>query len=334
MTIHIFVSSTWLDLQPERQAVETALQRMRETKFIGMEYFGSRNETTQRASLDEVDRSQVYVGIFGGRYGSGITEDEYRRARELKLPCFIYAKEEKTILAEWREKDAAKAARLSSLTKDLHDAHTVTPFSNPDELAAKVTADLHRWLFEHYLPPRLERVANGELGGTDAQTLVNGIKDWNALPTELVDRLRGVRQVIASGSRSVAIGGSVQDSTIVTGNVNQQGDGSVIGSHNTVTVNKTKTQGATLNDLAALLAQLRTQVQTSDLPADDRESVAATLTTVEKEVAKEKPRLAVVEASLKSVESMVQSTETIGSTAAKLLPMIYQIAEFARQLFP
>jgi hypothetical protein len=42
-TVHVFVSSTWLDLQPEREAVETALQRLRETKFVGMEYFGSRD---------------------------------------------------------------------------------------------------------------------------------------------------------------------------------------------------------------------------------------------------------------------------------------------------
>ena len=47
----IFVSSTWLDLRPEREAVEAVIQRMRETKFVGMEYFGSRDETTRRASL-------------------------------------------------------------------------------------------------------------------------------------------------------------------------------------------------------------------------------------------------------------------------------------------
>ncbi len=334
MTLNIFVSSTWIDLQPERKAAEIALQRMRETKFVGMEYFGSRDETTQRASLDEVNRSQVYVGIFGERYGSGITEDEYRRARELKLPCFIYTKDEKTIPAEWLEKDATKDARLKALMKDLHGAHTVVPFNNPDDLAAKVTADLHRWLFEHYLPPRLERVANGELGGAEAQQLLNAVKDWEALPPELVARLRGVRQVIASGSRSVAIGGSAKGSTIITGDVTQKGDGNVIGAHNTVNVNKAATQGVALNDLLALLAQVRTQVQTSDLPADDREAVEANLKTVEKEAAKEKPRLAVVESSLKSVESMVQSTETIGTTAAKLLPMIYQAVEYARLLFP
>jgi hypothetical protein len=78
VTIRCFVSSTWFDLQPEREAVETLLQRFRETKFIGMEYFGSRDETTRQASLNEVDRSDLYVGIVGGRYGSGITEKRIR----------------------------------------------------------------------------------------------------------------------------------------------------------------------------------------------------------------------------------------------------------------
>jgi hypothetical protein len=52
--LHVFVSSTWLDLQPERAAVETALQRLRETKFVGMEYFGSRDEDTRRARKDRL----------------------------------------------------------------------------------------------------------------------------------------------------------------------------------------------------------------------------------------------------------------------------------------
>src|SRR5689334_2499767 len=89
-TVPVFASSTWLDLEPERKAVEAVIQRLRETKFVGMEYFGSRDETTRRASLDEVDRSKLYVGLFAARYGSGITEDEYRRARSRGLPCLIY----------------------------------------------------------------------------------------------------------------------------------------------------------------------------------------------------------------------------------------------------
>lgn len=144
--VRVFVSSTWLDLEPEREALEGALQRMRDTKLNGMEYFGSRDESTRRASLDEVDRSDVYVGIFAGRYGSGITEAEYRRARENKLPCFIYFKPDADICDDWREKDPSAAKSLAHLKDELRGEHTITDFANPDALAAKVTADLHNWL--------------------------------------------------------------------------------------------------------------------------------------------------------------------------------------------
>src|SRR5712692_2107655 len=154
ITVHIFVSSTWLDLQSERRAVESAIQRMRETKFIGMEYFGSRDENTRHASLNEVDRSQVYIGIFGGRYGSGITEAEYRRARERNLTCFVYFKDEASLSVEGRETVPEKAAQLAALKEELLRLHTVSTFITPDDLAAKVTADLHCWLFDEYLSPR------------------------------------------------------------------------------------------------------------------------------------------------------------------------------------
>ena len=60
----VYISSTWLDLGPERRAVEQAVQRLRETKFVGMEYFGSRDETTRRASLDEVETDASNGGCF------------------------------------------------------------------------------------------------------------------------------------------------------------------------------------------------------------------------------------------------------------------------------
>ena len=85
-SVRVFISSTWEDLQPEREAVEKALHRMQNTAFAGMEYFGSRSETPKEISLAEVDRSDIYIGIFAHRYGSGITEAEYRRARQRGLP--------------------------------------------------------------------------------------------------------------------------------------------------------------------------------------------------------------------------------------------------------
>jgi len=150
----VFVSSTWLDLQPERTAVEAALQRLRaDTAFAGMEYFGSRDENTRRASLDEVDRSHIYVGLFAARYGSGITEDEYRRARQHNLPCFIYFKDESTITLDKVERDAEKMAKLDKLKAELRQTHTVSDFNSPDDLATKVLGDLSRWIFDNYKPP-------------------------------------------------------------------------------------------------------------------------------------------------------------------------------------
>jgi tetratricopeptide (TPR) repeat protein len=115
-----------------------------------MEFFGSRDETTRRASLDEVDRSLVYVGLFAARYGSGITEEEYRRAHSLGLPCFIYFKDDAAIPDDAREKDPAKAAKLAALKQELRANHLIGPaFTTPDDLAAKLTADLHRWLSDN-----------------------------------------------------------------------------------------------------------------------------------------------------------------------------------------
>ena len=147
-TIRVFVSSTWRDLQPERKSVEEALQRMLETKFVGMEYFGSDPENTQRTSINSVNDCNLYIGIFGGRYGSGITEDEYRSARQINLPCFIYFKREDVITPDKRDTDPDKLRRLADLKEELMRTHTVTDFSTPDELAAKIIADISRWIID------------------------------------------------------------------------------------------------------------------------------------------------------------------------------------------
>lgn len=168
LTVRVFVSSTWLDLQAERSAVEAAIQRMRETKYLGMEYFGSRDETSYQTSLHEVDHSQVYVGIIAGRYGSGITEAEYRRAGQLGIPCLIYLKDDATIPEQWRDRESGSSAQLAAFKAELRNRHNVTLFKSPDELAAKFTADLHRWLLDAYPSPLL------------AKFILKGVQEFSA----------------------------------------------------------------------------------------------------------------------------------------------------------
>ncbi|MCB1956123.1 MAG: DUF4062 domain-containing protein [Rhodocyclaceae bacterium] len=154
----VFVSSTWLDLQPERAVVLELTHRMRGLAFLGMEYFGARDESTRQVSLDETDRADLYVGIIGGRYGSGITELEYRRARELALPCFIYLKREAALGTDADEPEAARSSR-AAFVEMLRARHTCIEFSEPGELAFRLSADLHNWLFERRLGEALKPVS-------------------------------------------------------------------------------------------------------------------------------------------------------------------------------
>jgi len=221
MNIHIlpvFVSSTWLDLRPERAADRDVVLQIKETQFVGMEYFGSRDETTRRASLDEVDRSRIYVGLFAARYGSGITEAEYRRARERGLPCLIYFKDEATIPGDLRETDPAQAAKLEALKVELEREHGLSTFDNPDALAAKVATDLHRVLFKECLTPLLELAARGSMQRSEAEQLLGDIRDFSGLDQTLLSSLSRAGFNIASGARAVAVSG--EDNQAVSGDEN------------------------------------------------------------------------------------------------------------------
>jgi tetratricopeptide (TPR) repeat protein len=187
----VFISSTWIDLRPEHEAAERAVNSMRETKYVGMKYFGARDEEPRRASLDEVDRSRVYVGIIGGRYGSGITEAEYDRASARGLRRFVYFKSDTAIPADARETDPEQPAKLAAFKRKLGDAHTVREFDTPNELRAHVTEDLHRWLFDEYLTPKLQGALGGEVSREEAQALLGAVRDLSALGRDLVTRLQG-----------------------------------------------------------------------------------------------------------------------------------------------
>lgn len=155
----VFVSSTWLDLQPERRALMEALNRMEEMRFVGMEFFGNRPDDTHDASIDQVDLCEVFIGIIGFRYGSGITEAEYRRARALNLPCFVYFKRGEPASPGQTDQDPALAAKLAAFKQDLLRGHTVKEVGSPEELAASATADLHNWVAARWISLEREEVA-------------------------------------------------------------------------------------------------------------------------------------------------------------------------------
>jgi len=144
--LSLFISSTNLDLAEEREAVSQMLRGLRESGFLGKEHFGGRETPGRRTSLEEIEKSQLYILLIGGIYGSGVIEDEYRRAHDRGLPCLIYFKNE-----DVRETHPESAARLTALKNELALHHPVATFSGPEELALRIRNDLFRWYFDHHL---------------------------------------------------------------------------------------------------------------------------------------------------------------------------------------
>ncbi len=116
--------------------------------------------------------------------------------------------------------------------------------------------------------------------------------------------------------------------------VNITGDGNVIGNENTVSVRKTTvTQGATMADFTALLAQMRAALDGAGLDDDTREVVAGDLDVVEGQIVKEKPSKSIVEAKLASMAAMAKNAAAIGAAATGLAPLIHKAIEMAQHLF-
>jgi hypothetical protein len=110
--LQVFISSTYIDLKDERQA---AVEAILDAGHIpaGMELFKAGNEDQLKTIKRWIDESDVYLLIFGGRYGSVETESgksythlEYEYAIEKGMPVFA------TVLSNsWLYTKAAKIGK-------------------------------------------------------------------------------------------------------------------------------------------------------------------------------------------------------------------------------
>ncbi|QYR21130.1 DUF4062 domain-containing protein [Paenibacillus sp. sptzw28] len=92
--LQVFVSSTFTDLIPERQAAVAAILSAGHIP-AGMELFNAGDKTQQEVIKRWIDESDAYMLILGGRYGSlmpdgdkSYTHWEYGYAQEIGKPSF------------------------------------------------------------------------------------------------------------------------------------------------------------------------------------------------------------------------------------------------------
>lgn len=144
----VFVSSTFEDLEPERAAIFRALMK---GNFIpaGMEIWSAGTRTPLARIKEEIDRSDFYVVVVAGRYGSendeGIsyTELEYNYAKErgLSILAFIH-KSPEDLPSKYVDTDANKVAKLQAFRNRLREHHT-DHWSKAEDLGAFILAALH-----------------------------------------------------------------------------------------------------------------------------------------------------------------------------------------------
>ena len=148
----VFISSTARDLSKHRFAVALALERLG-LQVARMEAFGAMPDDATEASFEEVEGSELFVGIYAQRYGyvppdstSSITESEFDYAYNLRRPpfCFFIDSEypwpqELIEQNPGKEKLAAFKARIETLV--VRDV-----FTTPDVLATRVATSIGRYL--------------------------------------------------------------------------------------------------------------------------------------------------------------------------------------------
>ncbi|GAA3269178.1 HEAT repeat domain-containing protein [Dactylosporangium vinaceum] len=168
--VSVYVSSTFEDLKDERQAVVTAVLRLR-GQVRAMEHYVADSAPVVAVCLEDVARCDVYVGIFAWRYGTivpdldkSITELEYRQAVDTGKPCLIFLLHPD---APWPRSrmDYPDAERIVGLREELSKSgdRIVSFFKSKDDLAAQVTAALaHEMIRIGSMPPN-RHTLDGEI---------------------------------------------------------------------------------------------------------------------------------------------------------------------------
>jgi hypothetical protein len=144
----IFLSSTYLDLIEHRKAVVQALRTMGED-VEHMEIFGARDEEPTEASLEELNKCDVLVGVYAYRYGTipegtktSVTEQEYLHADKKGIPILIFVVDESH---PWPPKLMDKSlTKVNKFKSKATKGHAPEYYTSPDNLAHKVNSSIGR----------------------------------------------------------------------------------------------------------------------------------------------------------------------------------------------
>ncbi|MEA2233447.1 MAG: hypothetical protein QOD83_3263 [Solirubrobacteraceae bacterium] len=128
----VFVSSVIEGYSEPRNAAVAAIEKLG-ASAVWFERFGGRDSDPNRAYLDEVRSSDIYVGLLGARYGRPLpsrfsaTHEEYREAERHWLR-----------LSVWAEQGINREGPQQSFLEEVRQFNVIGRFASPGDLAEEL----------------------------------------------------------------------------------------------------------------------------------------------------------------------------------------------------
>lgn len=191
----VFVSSTYVDLKAERDAVFRTIMEAGHIP-LGMEAFGAASASQWEIITDTIDTADYYVLILGARYGSvdedtkiSFTEMEFDYALQKGIPCLVLSMAE-GVTVDPKFVDNAKKLKLFK-DRAMHNRQSAF-WKSEDELASKVikglTSEFRRsprpgWVRPQQIlnPNTIEELAQLSKENRELKTLLESMKTFDSM---------------------------------------------------------------------------------------------------------------------------------------------------------
>ena len=164
--LKVFISSKMAELRDVREVVAKALDDRGIEAWVYEAHAGARPEGVVETSLSEVEATDIYVGLFWQKYGE-VTVQEYRHARALDKPCFVYIRDKDI------QREKALEDFLESEVYDLEKGVTYDYFDSAIELGEQVADNFMAWLVRRHREMTAEiqaaRVSQDEIARLQAE---------------------------------------------------------------------------------------------------------------------------------------------------------------------
>ncbi len=147
--LKVFISSDMIELYDVREFVAQDLIERGIDAWIHETHAGARPESVVETSLRATEAADIYVGVFWRKYGQ-VTIQEYRYARTLNRPCFIYIRDKHC------RRDTELEEFLSAEVYDPQCGVNYAYFDSAVVLGKRVASDIMAWLVRRHREMEVE----------------------------------------------------------------------------------------------------------------------------------------------------------------------------------